>query len=135
MDPVHAQLVMFQDCTLISKDRYELTVNKTFRAGLTITSKLKPIFKSPDAQKYKDAEGTWSQAQNFNFPVQDLEFNIEHKLGNAGFGVSKTLKLGVQHKALSSYDAFAKEFAKAFSINIEHGQKLILKANDEVLNE
>eukprot|EP01084_Bolivina_argentea_P078858 143096_1 len=56
--------------------KYELYVdNKTFNPGITVALKLKPIFKSPNIQRYIDCEGKWSRTQTFGIPEQEDDYD------------------------------------------------------------
>jgi len=129
--PIYEQLVKFRSCKFLeAKSRYEITVDHAFKAGLTISSKLRAEFTSPDRTKYSDAKGPWCQDQNFDFPAEDLEFNLSLN------GRSMTMKLYPDHKALDDFNLFAAEFMKAFNQSVEPGAKLMLiSATDGPLNE
>lgn len=91
------------------KKRYEMTVDHEFAPGISISSKLMPIFKSPDPTKYSNAEGEWCQDQTFDVPKGPLIFNIELE------GRPETMELDADHAALSDLMLFKQEFLKSFN--------------------
>eukprot|EP01084_Bolivina_argentea_P110760 197702_1 len=64
---IHEQISTFRDCTR-NGEKWELYVDKRFNPGMTIAFKLKPKFKSPNAQTFADSDGKWSMVQIHDIP-------------------------------------------------------------------
>jgi len=127
--PIHRQSVKFGDCTLNERGRYELTVDHEFRPGLTINSKLRPIFKSPDPTKYIDGEGDWCKEQPFDLPAKAAPLVFKLNLN----GQQETLSVDPEHGLY--YEMFESAFLKTFGRTLGPGDKLLLMSSDGVLNE
>merc|ERR1719384_982120 len=113
----------------MEKNKYILFVNHKFDPGLTVAFKMRPIFKSPNNNKWVSAEGEWSREQTYEIPEDKISFNLELN------GDSKKLSLDDDDTALTNFDEFGRKFLNEFEKTLKKNQKLELSVDGKVLNE
>ena len=108
-------------------------VDYKFTPGSTVWFKLRPIFESPDAKKYKSDEGGWSTSMSVDI---DVEFTLMLD------GKTKTLTIKDDDHIIMQFNKFKERFLNEFNRSLQPDQVLILVAKsnnssdgDQVLND
>eukprot|EP00483_Globobulimina_turgida_P003549 UN03555 len=129
---IHEETLPFKHCNMHPNGKkYEVHVNKKFNPGITVAFKIKPLFESPNRDKYASCEGKWSREQTYEIPEEENNA-IFHILLN---GKAKTLSLEDDDVALTNFDKFVSKFMNVFKVSLQDDQRLELSTSDGVLNE